>query len=202
MAWRFIDWINDYYVLTTQRVTHQEKVLLIRESRDETPLDKVQNMNISQGFLGNLFGFGRLVIDTAAASGVTRVTFDHLGAPEVMEKRIFEQVNRARAGQRLQTRRSIRDKLESRVGAGIRPFVPKPAVPSDEAVVREPAAPKIGLWDAMGNATWRKQLWIEQRTDDQVMWRKHWIRLIRKTWLSGPLLILMLVVFGLVLVLS
>jgi uncharacterized membrane protein YdbT with pleckstrin-like domain len=196
VVWRFIDWINDYYVLSTQRVIHQEKVLLIRESRDETPLDKVQNMNISQGFLGNLLGFGELVIDTAAASGVTRVTFDHLGAPEVMEKRIFEQVNRARAGQRLETRRSIQDKLESRVGAGIRPFVPKPAVPADDSVAQEPAAPSIGLWDAVGNATWRRQLWIVQRTDDQVMWRKHWIRLLRKTWLSGPFLILMLFVFG------
>jgi CRP-like cAMP-binding protein/membrane protein YdbS with pleckstrin-like domain len=194
-VWRFIDWINDYYVLTTQRVIHQEKLLLIRESRDETPLDKIQNMNISQGFLGNLLGFGTLVIDTAAASGVTRVTFDHLGAPEVMERKVFEQVNRARAGRRLETRRSIREKLESRVGSGIRPYVPKPAVPLDESVPREPAVPKIGLWDTIGNATWRKQLWIEQRTDDRVMWRKHWIRLLRKTWLSGPLLILMLIVF-------
>jgi uncharacterized membrane protein YdbT with pleckstrin-like domain len=197
VAWRFIDWINDYYVLTTQRVTHREKVLLIRESRDETPLDKVQNMNISQGFVGNLLGFGKLVIDTAAASGVTRVTFDHLGAPEVMEKKIFEQVNRARAGQRLETRRSIRDKLESRVGTGIRPIVPKPAVPSDEPVAPDSGVTRIGLWDSIGNATWRKWFWIEQRTDDQVVWRKHWIRLLRKTLLSGPFLLLMLIVFGL-----
>jgi CRP-like cAMP-binding protein/membrane protein YdbS with pleckstrin-like domain len=196
MTWRFIDWINDYYVLSTQRVIHQERVLAIRQSRDETPLDKIQNVNISQGFQGNLFGFGKLVIDTAAASGVTRVTFDHIGAPEVMEKKIFEQVERARAGQRLQTRRSIRDKLESRVGEGIRPFVPKPAVPDDGPVVQEAAKPEIGLWDAIGNATWRKQFWIVRRSDDRVVWRKHWIRLIRKTWLSGPFLILMLIVFG------
>jgi hypothetical protein len=153
-------------------------------------------VNISQGFFGNLFGFGRLVIDTAAATGVTRVTFDHLGAPAVMQEKIFEQVYRARAGRRLETRRAIRDKLESRVGVGVRPILPKPAVPFDEPVSAAPEEQMLGLWDSTGNATWRKWFWIEQRTDDQVMWRKHWIRLLRKTWLSGPLLVLMLVVFG------
>jgi membrane protein YdbS with pleckstrin-like domain len=182
--WSVTDWANDYYIVTTKRVAHREKVFMIRETRDETPLDKIQNMNIARGLYGNLFGFGALIIDTAAAAGVTRVTFDHLGDPDQVQRLIFEQMSRVQAGERSETRRVIRDKLEVSVGQSIRPIVPQPAVPIAEEPEQEPPTPGPGQQILqMIQGIWHGIFWIEKRAGDQIIWRKHWIRLLRKTWM-------------------
>ncbi len=180
-AWQFVDWLNDYYIVTTKRVAHREKVLFVRERRDETPLDKVQNVNIQQLLVGNLFGFGNLVIDTAAAAGVTRVTFDYVANPGQVQQLIFEQVNRLHAGERLETRRAIRERLEASVGAGIRPTVPRPAIPVAAPPASQPSSP--GLLSRIYRKSLQPLFWIESRTDNQVTWRKHWIRLLSRIWM-------------------
>jgi CRP-like cAMP-binding protein len=197
VAWGTIDWLNDYYVVTTERVVHREKVLWIRERRDEAPLDKVQNVNIDRGFVGNLLGFGKLVIDTAAAIGVTRVTFDRLTNPESVQAAILEQMRRVRAGERLEARKAIQDKLETTLGTSIRPFVPRPAVPSPSSPSRSwEAAP---IWRRVLDGTLGRAFWIEDRDDGRVVWRKHWIRLIARVWkptlaaLVGMAIVLVLV---------
>ncbi len=186
VIWRFLDWTNDYYIITTKRVAHREKVLLVRESRDETPLDKVQNVNIQQLLIGNLFGFGNLVIDTAAAAGVTRVTFDYVDNPARVQQLIFEQVSRVLAGERLETRRTIREKLEATVGASRRPLVPRPAIPT--ATLPAPAPARPGILKRLIRSTVWPLFWIENRTDNQITWRKHWIRLLNQIWLPALLL--------------
>jgi uncharacterized membrane protein YdbT with pleckstrin-like domain len=196
MAWRVVDWANDYYVVTNKRVAHREKVLLISERRDETPLDKIQNMNIARNFWGNHLGFGILVIDTAAAAGAQRVVFDYLDDPEEVQRRIFEQVARLQAGERLETRRAIRDKLDAGIGVSVRPVVPHPCVPVPEDEQTPPSGPN--LWQRFANATWRRWLWVEQQEGDQIIWRKHPIRLLAKTWapgLVGAVLTVVLVLF-------
>lgn len=192
IIWRAIDWINDYYVITTKRVAHREKTLFVRESRDATPLDKVQNANIDRRFVGNLLGFGTLFIDTAAAAGVTRVTFDYLSNPEEAKELVLEQMRRAKAVARLEARRVIRGKLESSMGVGIRPSTPRPAVPAGSAVPAAPSTKKPAQWPKLRLPP---ILWIERRSDDQVTWRKHWIRLLARTWLPG------LIVLGLLILL-
>jgi CRP-like cAMP-binding protein/membrane protein YdbS with pleckstrin-like domain len=189
IVWRLIDWLNDYYFVTTSRVTHQEKVLWIRESRDETPLDKVQNINIDRGLIGNVFGFGTLFIDTAATVGAARVTFTYLADPDTVQEIIFQQMTRVRAGEELERRQAIRGKLEESVGAGIRPTIPRPAVPiADAAPPPLPLGPGIvqQILDLL-NAPF----WIEKREDDRVTWRKHWIHLLRRIWLPGLVVLIL-----------
>ena len=99
-VWNLIDWLNDYFIVTNKRVAHRERLLFIREARDEAPLDKVQNVNIDQRFWGNLLGFGSLVIDTAAGYGGGRVRFDYLGNPGKVQQLIFEEMSRVRASDR------------------------------------------------------------------------------------------------------
>jgi CRP-like cAMP-binding protein/membrane protein YdbS with pleckstrin-like domain len=183
MAWRLIDWLNDYYFVTTSRVAHQEKVLWIRESRDETPLDKVQNINIERGLVGNTFGFGTLFIDTAATAGAARVTFTYLADPDTVQEIIFQQMTRVRASEELERRQAIRGKLEESVGAGIHPRIPRPAVPV-AALAEPPSPPGPGLVRQILDIL-NAPFWIEKREDDRVTWRKHWIHLLRRVWLPG-----------------
>jgi CRP-like cAMP-binding protein/membrane protein YdbS with pleckstrin-like domain len=183
VIWRVIDWLNDYYFVTTSRVAHREKVLWIRESRDETPLDKVQNINVDRGLIGNLFGFGTLFIDTAATVGAARVTFTYLADPDTVQEIIFQQMTRVRAGEELERRQVIRDKLDESVGAGIHPTVPRPAVP-----MATPATPPSPLGPGLVRQILEllnTPFWIERREDNRVTWRKHWIRLVGRVWLPG-----------------
>jgi CRP-like cAMP-binding protein len=186
IIWRAIDWGNDFYIVTTRRVAHLEKLLFVREGLDETPLDKIQNINIYKRFLGNVFGFGNLVIDTAAAAEAGRVIFTYVALPERIQAMVLDQMNRARAGERWKTRRAIRDRLEATVGAGIYPTVPKPALPP---LFSTPLPNGSGTYDETGGFGSRWPLWTERRTEDQITWRKHWIRLIRKTLLPTLLLL-------------
>jgi CRP-like cAMP-binding protein/membrane protein YdbS with pleckstrin-like domain len=181
MLWRFIDWTNDFYVVTTSRVVHREKELLVREKRDESPLDKIQNVNVDRGLVGNLFGFGNVIIGTAAVAGAARVTFTYLAEPEQVKERIFEQMARARAGERVEVQQTIREKLEASVGAGFHPEVPRPAVPSPTAA-SPAAAPRPSIGDRLGKIALLWPWWTEKRTDGQVIWRKHWIRLAARAW--------------------
>jgi uncharacterized membrane protein YdbT with pleckstrin-like domain len=194
VVWRLIDWLNDYYAVTTARVVHREKMLMVWETRDETPLDKIQNINLDRGLVGNTLGFGTLVIDTAAAVGAARVTFNYLEDPDSVQSLIFEQMSRALAGERVEEHKVIRDRLEERIGIGIRPVVPHPAVPTAvPPTVVLPEGP--GIVDRVGEATLGHLFWIERRMDDRIIWRKHWIRLLRRIWL--PLLIVAFLVSAL-----
>lgn len=186
-VWILLDWLNDYYFVTTQRVAHQEKTLLIRETRDETPLDKIQNMNIDRHFLGNIFDYGTLVIDTAASIGAARVTFDYLRDPELVRDEIFVQMDRALAGKSVQMQKKIRDKLEETIRIGIRPTVPRPVVPS-VALDLEPFESGPSVWQQINDATLGRLFWMERAMDDRIVWRKHWIRLLGRIWLPALVL--------------
>jgi CRP-like cAMP-binding protein/membrane protein YdbS with pleckstrin-like domain len=180
--WRFLDWFNDYYLVTTQRVAHREKVYFVSEQRDETPLDKIQNVNINQNFVGNRLNFGTLFIDTAGALSVTRVTFDHLPDPAQVQALIFEQIERARAGKRVEMHEMIRDSLAKRVGTRVRPSVPRP-VSSSPSPVAPPPSPRPSAVRRFYDFAWGNRVWIEIWTEQQVTWRKHWIRLLEVIWL-------------------
>jgi CRP-like cAMP-binding protein/membrane protein YdbS with pleckstrin-like domain len=202
--WRFVDWTNDYYIVTTKRVAHREKVVLVRERRDETPLNKVQNVNVARGLIGNLLGFGSLIIDTAAAAGVTRVTFDHLADPNHVQALIFQQVRRLEAGERSETRQMIREKLEARMGVSVQPVIPRPVIPpavTGPAAKATPSLPaRPGALARAIDATLGRLFWIEKQEDSQVTWRKHWIRLLQRTWM--PTLSIVLLVLALIFLLE
>ncbi len=197
-AWRLIDWLNDYYYVTTQRVAHREKMLGLMERRTEAPLDKVQNVSIEQGPIGNLLGYGDLVVETASAALVSLVVFDHLGDPGTVQQIIFEQMRRLRAGELLESRRMIRTRLETRVDLGMSPRIPRPAIPSEKPSGEEwPAGPP--WWQRLLGATLGEMFWIEKRAGGEVIWRKHWLKLLQV--ISVPLILsilgILLLVFGL-----
>ena len=180
-GWRFIDWFNDYYVITDRRVVHQEKLLLIRETRDEAPLGKIQNVNVAQLFVGNLLGFGILLINTAATYTAERVVFNYLTNPRRVQQIIFEQMERARLGRRPTVRRAVREKLEQSADAGLRPVVPRPVIPPEAVRSPQPSRPRIMDW--IKRITVRRWFWFERRTPEQIIWRKHWIFLVGRVWL-------------------
>jgi uncharacterized membrane protein YdbT with pleckstrin-like domain len=62
--WTWIDWSNDYYIVTSQRVVRQEKILVFSDSRKEAPLDTVLAVNITSDQLGRILDYGNVDIRT------------------------------------------------------------------------------------------------------------------------------------------
>lgn len=192
--WRLIDWLNDFYYVTTKRVAHREKTLWVTERRTEAPLDKVQNVAVDRGAIGNALGYGNLIVETAAAVQVSRVVFDHVGDPEGVQAVIFEQMRRLRAGELLESRRMIRSRLEERVDLGLSPQIPRPAIPSEQPSGQEGLL-QPPWWRRLLAATLGEMIWVEKREQDRVTWRKHRLRLLKVIWLPLLLTILALLLF-------
>lgn len=62
--WNAFDWMNDFYVVTNQRVVFLEKIALIYDSRKETPLNAILSIAKHTTFSGRMYHFGDVVMRT------------------------------------------------------------------------------------------------------------------------------------------
>ena len=62
--WNAFDWMNDFYVVTNQRVVFLEKIALIYDSRKETPLNAILSIAKHTSFSGRMYHFGDVVMRT------------------------------------------------------------------------------------------------------------------------------------------
>ena len=92
IIWNTIDWFNDYFLITNQRAVYLEKVILLYESRQETPLGAILSITKQTGLIGRLFGFGDIAIRTY--TGV--LYFRNLAYPDYVIKLLTEQWERAK----------------------------------------------------------------------------------------------------------
>ncbi|MGB9300657.1 MAG: cyclic nucleotide-binding domain-containing protein, partial [Anaerolineae bacterium] len=194
--WLWADWRNDYYVVTSKRVVHMEKTILLRESRDEAPLESIQDISILMpSIVGRLLGFDDLSIQTAGAKG--RVTFSTVSHATWMRDKLFQQLDRLRTEEKAEQKGAIRHRLqmqlghpelESLVAADSEHLSPKEAAPTPQTV-NDKRLSLRGLLSAL-----RGYLVPHMRMerDGVVTWRKHWFRLIDRT--AGSVILLFVLV--------
>lgn len=79
------------YATTELAVTNKNvigRVGFIRKKVMSSPLNKVQNVAVSKGLFGSIFGYGKVKIDTAAGS----YSFKYIKKPEDFKKTVFDQM--------------------------------------------------------------------------------------------------------------
>jgi len=106
--WRFDDWQNDIYQVTSTRIIDVERLPLFqREERREASLGMIQNISLEiPGFFGKVLNYGSVTIETAGAGAFT---FDLVKDPNSVQTEIFRRVEafqRRRDQQAAQRRRS------------------------------------------------------------------------------------------------
>lgn len=183
LIWFWLDWRNDYFAVTTQRVVHHERVIFLFEAREEAPIDRVQDVRIERGLQGSVFKYGNLVVETAAVAGILR--FTQIPHPEEMREAIFSQANRMLAVNRAAQRLQIHDELAKHLGSSDRPG------PDTMPVLEEPyTLPDNNSLQLKTKGLARfieslSKLGIVPRTriinKEGITWRKHWLFLITKT---------------------
>jgi len=186
VIWFFLDWRNDFYLVTEQRVLHREKTLFLSDRQDEAPLDRIQQTNVVDETIGNLLGFGNLEIYTAA-SVRGKMTWDCLPDPKGMKAVIDRQCSNLRSKSlqtRLRTNREeIRQELLQQTGrapakapAPIAP--PPPDGPKKQGFLSR-------LWPS------RPQRAASYELANQIVWRKHPFFLLKRIYLALPSLLLL-----------
>jgi uncharacterized membrane protein YdbT with pleckstrin-like domain len=89
--WRAIDWRNDLYVVTDDRVIDIEKVPFLYEHRREAGLDRIQDVRyLREGLIATRLDFGDVRLETAGEIG--EFTFDSVPHPREVQIEIFNRL--------------------------------------------------------------------------------------------------------------
>lgn len=168
--WGLLDYLNDYLLITNQRLVRQEKVLFINEYRQAAFLEQIRNIDVETDFLGNVLRYGVLQIQTAASTG--SIDFDYVPDPLRVKQTILEQQNLRQQHYQASSKLVIQNLLEERFGLRLR--LPQRVMPTN-------SAPTIRL--NQGWQEWLRKLFdvsshLEIRTDERIIWRKHWAILV------------------------
>ena len=83
---RWLVWRVDLWVVTNTRVIDESGVLTVRMM--DSPLETIHNVGCEQTVFGRMFGFGKVVIQTAAEHGETHI--EGLARPEELRDAIIE----------------------------------------------------------------------------------------------------------------
>ncbi len=92
LGWEYVDWGNDIYIVTNERIIDiEKKPLFFAEERREASLGMIQNVNVDiPGPAAYLLGFGHVLIYTAAEAG--RFDFMYVPHPRDVQAEIFRRV--------------------------------------------------------------------------------------------------------------
>ncbi len=190
----FIDWHDDFYVVTNKRVVHIDQIPGIRQKLEEAPLSAIQEIQFARNsILAHVLDFGDLRVETFGGS----VAMKDVPQPEKVKSLIFREIEKVRSRARAAARKAIHDELHRRVGQ--KQASPAPAVAPAEA------PPGATLASFLSGALRYFFPRLREVVGDSVIYRKHWVALLRKArypftglvftiiatviwWSGGPLL--------------
>ncbi|MEW5939975.1 MAG: hypothetical protein AB1750_09960, partial [Chloroflexota bacterium] len=170
MAWLVIDWGNDYYLVTNQRVVWLEKVIGVFASRTESPLHTILSVGVETDQLGRILNYGHVVIRTY----VGQIKFSHVSYPNYAAAMIEEYWGRIKSRAADVEKDAFKNAIRKQLGL---PIPPQPAPPPVEETrfpkLRRPSALRIALSNMF-------KLRLED--GETITYRKHVFVLWRDVW--------------------
>ena len=198
--WHWIDWHNDFHIITTKRLIHIENELLRSTSRDEIPIRQVQNVDIERNLLGQILGYGHMRVTTAAGGDGT-LNIEFVRHPQKFKDAIFKQVSRAKyrevAAERSELERVIRGaigvtvldkKIEEQAPPAPMEALGWSALLTQNWLVKQLHKILRGLFDFLRHPHLPRQEIVK---DDRIIWRKHRILLLKVAF--RPLVLCLLI---------
>ena len=171
--WLIVDWGNDYYIVTSQRVVWLEKVVAIYDSRQESPLNTILAVAVETKLLGRWFDFGDVVVRTF----VSKILFHYVSHPKQAQRMIEEYWNRTKDVAAGEDKEAMKAALRQKLELGPAPSPPKAAPP------KQADFPKPRGLAKFFNFFGADRLRLRYEQGDTVVYRKNWFVLIRKAWI-------------------
>ena len=177
LVWEWVDWGNDYYIVTNQRVVWLEKVVGLYDSRQESPLPTVLSVSTETEPLGRSLDYGNVIIRTF----VGRIVFHHVAHPYQVEALIKEHQGRAKEGSRRIEVDAMKKTLITRMNPSPEPPPSPPDQSASKAKKKKSSAPRESLFANF----------FKMRFEDKeiITYRKHWVVLVEQIWLPSIVLL-------------
>ncbi len=172
--WNAIDWSNDYYIVTNQRVIWLEKVIGLYDSREEAPLGTILSVGVETDVIGRVLDYGNVIVRTF----VSRLEFDYVDHPNQAADMIREYWERTKAITTRSQMDVMKDTIKQKLGLPLdkRPQVElSPVVPEDQEKIAKTPYWLLALAGLF-------QLRMEEGST--IIYRKHWIVYLQHGWRS------------------
>ncbi len=191
-VWVYFDWANDYFVVTDRRVLVFEKVILMFDSRNETPLEAVLAVNQRTSWLGRILNYGD--ISVKSFTGTNSMNF--LEATNEVQQIIEYLLLRARQRKSSEELRTISQTIRQRLGNQGQAGSPQQRGGQQAGEQQgQPQPAQVRMSPLQRQIATFLNLRIEE--DGVIIYRKHWFILLQQIW--APTLILLLFLLVLIL---
>jgi CRP-like cAMP-binding protein len=178
-VWNWIDWGNDFYIVTNQRVIWLEKVIGLYDSRQEAPLSTLLSVGVETDVSGRMLDYGNVVVRTF----VGKIVFSHVPHPFEAARLVEEHWTRSKRSTSRQEKEAMRNVLRRKMGLPVN--VDTQAVPQPEHIVT-PSFYRRSILKVIGGN------WFKLRVEDSgtITYRKHWFVLLRQVAQPSALVVL------------
>lgn len=169
VAWSYVNWRDDFFVLTTQRVAHIERVWPFKEQFAESPLDNIEDVyEIRPGLGANLLDYGSLVLQTAGET--VQIEMEQVPQTSYLREIIFREIERSQAREILHSFGAIRETLAKRLEIhGESGLKAMPEAPPVASKVPWPTLVLGAIWEYFFPPAWQVSA-----NGDTVIWRRFW----------------------------
>ena len=180
IAWRVIDWGNDYFLVTDQRVVWLEKVIGLYDSRTEAPLAEVLSVGVETDIVGRALDHGNVLVRTFV--GV--IPFKHVHHPHQAAHMVEEYWHRTQKVSEHAEKEAFKDALRQRLGL-LQPSQEEKSPPKEEkkTTPKRPNFLKIFVVNL-----------FKQRIEegDKITYRKHWYVFLKQVFIPSAILLALL----------
>lgn len=173
LGWLLLDWSNDYYVVTNERVVWLEKVIGLYDSRQESPLRMIVSVGVEVNQFGRFLDYGNVIVRTY----VGRVDFATVNHPKQAAKMIEEYWERTKHAAVITEKEAMKDAIRSKLGITVQPK-PEPDSPP-QPTTSVPKQKGQSFLRFLGANT----LKLRYETGEGVIYRKHWVVLFLNSWM-------------------
>jgi len=178
IGFQWLDWSNDYFVITNKHLIHREFDLRsFRITVNKIPIKQVQSVEILKPTLiANLFKIGSARVTTAAQKGV--ILFDNIDDPILVQETLNRLTSRVRSMSAGEAQATMRQSVESHFHAPP-PYRPVTDEEATTAVIATTAT----------DTSWLTRLrkWYAWRVEEGnvITYRKHIFVLLAGVWLPS-----------------
>ncbi|MFO8035482.1 MAG: cyclic nucleotide-binding domain-containing protein [Anaerolineales bacterium] len=191
VLWLWLDWGNDYYLVTSERVVWVEKVIWLRDQRREVPLGSVLTVNISTHQLQRLIGYGDVIVRTYTGN----MPMKNAGHPAVLAALIQEAhyvaAERYKRTEAAKIDETLRERLKEEAGGKPPSSFAQDQLPAEDGPLPE-TSESMSYFQQFLNLFRARYEW-----NDIITYRKHkFVLFLRAWWLLITFLTLLVAFFA------
>ncbi|MCJ7694704.1 MAG: cyclic nucleotide-binding domain-containing protein [Anaerolineaceae bacterium] len=194
LMWNIFNWSNDYYILTNKRMVWIERVAGVYDSRQEAPLSTLLSVGTRKSRLGNLLGYADVTVRTFVGT----ISFKKIGNAAIIAKMIESHWSSSKEVDLEEESEAMRIALRAKFA--LESDQPEPDGMPESMVDLDKTEAESVRETSFFEWLFSDFLKVRFEVGGTITYRKHWLILLRRTWIPILLMVAGFVFGGAVLV--